>query len=343
MKKIVLGVAALMCMQAATALWAQGTTAGVQASAATQQAQQAAAAVQAPKPKENPFPAVDPRNFTTDTPTREEVDSFLKTLWGFDANRVWQVAAIQKTTAPGVARVVVFVDDIGANSRAHETVFYTTPDGKHAIADGVIDFGAKPFEATRATLQQQADGPAKGAAGKDLLFVEFVDLQDPRTKTAQDTMNSLQQDFPQARIVVQPRPMETVHPFAMRAALYGECVREQKGDAGYFQYQQAVLDKQAGLTIAGAETTLLTAAASTGADAKLLATCVDSTKAKDAVEASEKLADSVGATSAPLLMVNGHPFSPTNIPYQSLRKMVAYQANLDGLSIHLQPLLTDLK
>ncbi len=65
-----------------------------QLSPATEQADRAAAP-QAPKPVDvNPFPAVNPKNFTAASPTREEVDSFLKALWGYDEERIWSVAAI---------------------------------------------------------------------------------------------------------------------------------------------------------------------------------------------------------------------------------------------------------
>ena len=59
----------------------------------------------------DPFPAVNPKNFTAASPTTAEVNAFLKQAWGYDENRIWSVAAILKTPAPGVARVVVFVAD----------------------------------------------------------------------------------------------------------------------------------------------------------------------------------------------------------------------------------------
>jgi hypothetical protein len=105
--------------------------------------------VETPKPQANApqvaapaFPPVNTKNFTAPSPTKDEVNSFLKSMWGYDENRKWEVAAILKTSAPGVAKVVVFVSEAGQAS-AKTTVFFTTPDGKHAIADQVIDFGAR--------------------------------------------------------------------------------------------------------------------------------------------------------------------------------------------------------
>ena len=54
----------------------------------------------------------------------------------------------------------------------------------------MIPFGATPFADIRKTLQASADGAARGATGKDLLLVEFADLQCPHCKEAQGTMDS---------------------------------------------------------------------------------------------------------------------------------------------------------
>ncbi len=157
--------------------------------------------------KPDPFPPVNPKYFTAATPTVDTVNAFLKALWGYDANRIWRVEAIQKTRAPDVSKVIVFVSDKSPNAKVQSTAFFVTPDGKHAIAgDAVIPFGATPFAEVRKTLEERADGAARGAAGKDLLLVEFADLQCPHCKEAQGTMDQLVKDFPNARVVFQSFP-----------------------------------------------------------------------------------------------------------------------------------------
>ena len=152
---------------------------------------------------------------------------FLKALWGYDPNRIWRVEAIQKTAAPDVSKVMVFVSDKTPNAKVQPTAFFVTPDGKHAMAgDAVIPFGATPFADARKTLQERADGAARGAAGKDLMLVEFADLQCPHCKEAQGTMDQLVKDFPNARVVFQSFPLVDLHPFAFKAAAYGYCVAE---------------------------------------------------------------------------------------------------------------------
>lgn len=289
------------------------------------------------------FPPVNLKNFTASSPTREEVNSFLRALWGYEENRIWSVAGILNTAAPGVSKVVVLVGDKTQPGKVAQSVLYITPDGKHAIADAIIDFGANPFAASRALLQTDAQGPARGAAGKDLLLVEFADLQCPNCKAAQETMDRLAQDFPQARIVYQDFPLTEVHPYAMRAATIGACVRKSKGDAAFFTYAGNVYEHQAGLTTAGANDTLVAAIKAAGADPKATGECADTQAAKDEVSAAMKLGTQLGVSGTPTLLVNGRPLPVSSIPYELTKRIVAYQAQQDGLQVRVQPSLNTLK
>ena len=291
----------------------------------------------------NPFSPPNLKNFNADAPTKNDVDAFLKALWGYDPNRIWQVQAILKTPAPGISKVVVQVADKSQPGKTASTVFFTTPDGQHAIADNVIDFGPKPFAANRAVLQAQADGPARGATGKDLLLVEFADLQCPHCRDAQSTMDSLVQDFPQARVVFENLPLTAIHPFAMQAAEEGECVRRSKGDAAFFAFAQAVYNKQDGLTPEQAATTFATAATQAGADPAAVAKCAATPAVREAIESQVKLANSLGVEQTPTLAINGHLMPLTSLPYEVLKRIVAFQAGQDGVTVRLQPTLTTLK
>ncbi len=288
------------------------------------------------------FPPVNLKNFTAEAPTKNDVDAFLKALWGYDPNRIWQVQAIQKTPAPGVSKIVVLVVEKNQPGNIRSSVFFTTPDGQHAIADNVMDFGAKPFAATRALLQAQADGPARGANTKELLLVEFGDLQCPNCKDAQTKMDNLVQDFPQARVVFENYPLTEVHPFAMEAALRGECVRRSKGDAAFFTYAQGVYDKQADLTPANGRTTLVAAASHAGVEPDAVSKCMATPAVREVVGAQIKLGTSIGVEQTPTLVVNGHPLPLASLPYEVLKRIVAFQAGEDGIAVRLQPTLSTL-
>lgn len=338
MKQMIIGVVCAAAMSGSTVLaQSAGTSNATPGAAPAAPAPQTSAEQTA-----SPFPPVNPKNFTADSPSLDVVNGFLKALWGYDSNRIWQVEGIVKTPAPGVAKVVILVGDKRAPGKTSPLVFFTTPDGKHAIAENVMDFGVKPFAEARKALQERADGPAKGAKTSDLLFVEFADLQCDSCRDAQDKMDNLRQDFPQARIVFEDAPAPN-HPYAERAALDGVCVRKTKGDAGFFSYVKAVYAKQAGLTAASADETLKTAITAAGADPVAIATCAAQPDTKATVDRTVKLADELGATQVPMIAVNGHFISLQTVPYEMLKQIVAFQAGQDGIPVHLQPTLSTLK
>ncbi len=296
-----------------------------------------------PKPPASVFPPVNPKNFTAPSPTVETVNSFLHALWGYDESRSWSVAAVEPTIAPGVVRVQVYFAERSQPGRLGQTVLYITPDGKHALAGEVVSFGAHPFAETRTLLQQQADGPARGAAGKELELVEFADLQCPACKAAQTTMDQLAQDFPQARIVYEDLPLTAVHPLSLQAAAVGHCVHQAKGDAAFFTYAQKVYTAQPELTKENADATLRAAATAAGADPATVMTCSTAQATQDAINSTVKLAADVGISNTPTLVINGRALPLTQVPYDVLKRVIVFQGSLDGITVHEQPSLTTLK
>ncbi len=281
------------------------------------------------------FPKPDPANFTASLPTKETVNAFLEQSWGYDDTRVWQVQAILKTQLEGFSKVVVYIGDKTGKQKAQALQFIVVPDGKHIIAgDEILPFGDRPYADLRAQLQQRANGPYRGSASKDLELVEFADFQCPHCKEAQANMEKLATDFPKARIVFQNYPLEKIHPEAKRAAGYGLCVAKQGGNPAFFQFAGAVFEAQDGLgTPDGATLTLNSAVTKTGLDPAKISACAATPATDQEVEASVKLAEDVSVSQTPVLMINGRQIPVSSVPYETLKKIVEYQAKLDGIAL----------
>jgi len=279
------------------------------------------------------FPKPDPANFTAVSPTKETVNAFLQTLWGFDDSRIWQVQAILKTQVEGTSKVIVFVGDKTGKQKPTAVQFFALADGKHIIGgDEIIPFGEHPYADYRALLQQRADGPYRGSASKDLEIVEFADFQCPHCKEAQANMDKLVVDFPKARIVFQTYPLESIHPQAKTASEYGVCVTKEGGSNAFFQYASAVFEGQDGLATAdGATLTLNSAVVKAGLDPAKVAACAATPAVGAQVEASVKLAQDLNLNQVPTLMINGRQIS-ANAPYETVKQIIEFQAKLDGIA-----------
>jgi protein-disulfide isomerase len=152
----------------------------------------------------------------------------------------------------------------------------------------------------------------------------------------------LVKDIPQARIVVEYLPADG-SVYAMHAAEEGVCVRKAKGDAAFFAYAQDFYSRQKGLTATTLQPALDAAVVAAGADAKSVAACAATPETKAVVEASIALAAKAGVDVGPMLVVNGRVLPPVDVPYDTLKRIVAYQAQLDGIAVKVQPTLTNLK
>ena len=302
------------------------------AQAAFAQQEVPAAPAEAPDPNARPtFPVPEAADFTAAAPTKEQVLGFLKASWGYDPNRLYQVQRITKTVVPGVSSVVVLVGEKG-NKQSGALQFYFLEDGKHIITAGeILPFSETPYAENRTTLLKRANGPSRGAAGKDLELVEFADFQCPHCKDAQATVEKLLGDFPNAHFVYESFPLVKIHPEAFRSAAYGVCVAKLGGDKAFFDYSAAVYDGQAGLaTDEGATLTLNSAVTKSGQAPDKVEACSKTPETKAAVDATIKLAEDLNVNQTPFLFVNGRGIPLGGIPYDTLKQMISYHATTDG-------------
>jgi protein-disulfide isomerase len=279
----------------------------------------------------DPLPPADPKNFTVASPTLETVNAFLNQVWGYDTNRLWRVMAISQTIAPNVSKVIVYVTTKLPDAKPQVAIFYITPDGNYIIeGKSPVYFSATPYAATRDLLKARATGAARGAASKDLMLVEFADLQCPYCKVVQTTVAQIVKDFPAARVVFQQFPLVEIHSSSFKAAAYGVCAQKQSDDA-FFKYAAGVFDTQQALAPTTEDTLLRAAAQRAGLDGLAIASCANTQATKDIVNADIKLAVDAGIEQTPTLVVNGRAI-PLDLPYDLIKQIIVFQAKLDGVA-----------
>jgi protein-disulfide isomerase len=279
------------------------------------------------------FPKADPANFTATTPSKETVDSFFNENWGFDPDRIWEVAAVLKTKVEGLSKVVVYVGDKSGKQKPQALAFFALPDGKFIIiGDQLIPFGAHPFAPAREQVKLQATGPYRGSESKNFEIVEFADFQCPHCKLAQETMDKIVADYPNARVVFQSYPLVKIHAEAYHASAIGVCVANMGGNKAFFTYAAAVFEGQEGLgTPDGASLTLNSAVSKAGLDPAKAEACSKTAATKAVVDADIKLAEDLAINETPTLVINGRQV-PASIGYDQLKTIIDYQLKLDGLS-----------
>jgi protein-disulfide isomerase len=203
------------------------------------------------------------------------------------------------------------------------TTFYITEDSKYMIAGDLMPFGAKPFASMRETLAKGANGPARGPADSPVTIVEFSDLQCPRCKEAQPTIEKLLTDKPNVHFIFQNFPLPS-HSWSAKAAAYADCVGQASNDA-FWKFVHSTYEAQAEITDANVEEKLTALADSSGVKGADMATCAAKPETTDRVQKSVAFGRSIDVTGTPMLFMNGRRMTNfANLPYEGLKRMVDF-------------------
>ena len=256
-------------------------------------------------------------------PTKETVDEYMHHMIGYDPNAKWQIVSITESDVPGMALVVLRVNE----GEGRLTQLYVSADGKHGILGEAVPFGADPFKETREVLARQAKGPAIGNANAPVTIVEFSDLQCPHCKAAQPMIDRLVADIPNSRLIFEEFPIEALHPWAFKAAGFAECVASRKPRA-FWTFTRSVYDNQLDINEQNATDKLKEYATAAGVDAEETANCAASEPTKEKVQASLALGKQVGVTGTPTVFINGRRVSGvTQVPYETLKRLVEFESS----------------
>jgi protein-disulfide isomerase len=257
-------------------------------------------------------------------PSTADVDAALKRTLGYDPAISWQIISIQATSIPGITEVIFSVNKQGPQH------IYLSADGKNAIVGEMLPFGLDPYAPAR-TLLFSADGPARGAETPAISIVEFSDLQCPHCKAAQPIFEKLLTDFPNVRFVFQQFPLPaSVHPWAMKAADYSDCVGQISPDA-FWKFVDNVFAAQTEITVPNADEKLKAIATTSGADGEKVATCSATPETDARVKKSLALGAALGVDQTPTTFINGRKVPGIgNIPYEQLKNLVKFEIEHAG-------------
>jgi protein-disulfide isomerase len=270
-------------------------------------------------------------------PTQAMADAYFKRMFGYNPSLQVRVLSIGLSPIPDIYDIaVMFITPEGQQS-GH---WYISKDLKHAIAGDILPFGTDPFVGERQELAKSAFGPTMGHADAKLVIVEFADLECPACKEAQPIMEKLRTDFPQARFVFQSFPLAQLHPWAVRASSYLDCIARSNQDQA-FKFMASVFNDQKDIetavrkTDASGKTTIDDAAVTerlrhyaetAGAIPAKTQSCAETPATAERITRSQLLGQSLAVTGTPTLFINGrHVGNPGAAQYEALKAVVTFE------------------
>lgn len=257
-------------------------------------------------------------------PTTEEVDAYMKRSFGYDPGVSWQIYEIRASEAPGIVEIIVSVN------KGEPVHLFFSPSAQIAFVGQMISFGPNPYATIRTKLQG-AFGPSRGGPNPPIQIVEFSDLECPHCKASQPIIEKLEGDFPQVRFVFQQFPLPaSLHPWAMKAALYADCAGQINEDA-FWKYIDSIFDSQGGIALATADDKLKELATAAGYDAAKISACAASPQAEARVKKSMELGQSLNVAQTPTVFINGRTvLGLAGIPYDNLKNLVQFEIDHAG-------------
>ncbi len=166
-----------------------------------------------------------------------------------------------------------------------------------------VDPSGAPVTPTTATVPELAKGDyVRGNRKAKVVLYEYSDMQCPFCERHHTTMNALTEKYGNdIAWVYRHFPLTSIHPQAMPSALAAECVGEQKGDAGFFTFVDAVFANQSTMGTPLFEET----AKSIGVNMDTYQSCVTSQKYLSKIEDQQQVAAGQGMGATPSTVVDG--------------------------------------
>ena len=158
----------------------------------------------------------------------------------------------------------------------------------------------------------------RGNVNAKITLIEFSDFECPFCgrfhPTAKKAMEEYEGDI---RWIYKHFPLDAIHPQARPAAEASECVWEQAGDEGFWEFADAMFENQSRL----GDAFYAEVAGQIGVNMEQYQTCVQERKYQDKVQNDLDTGVKGGVTGTPGSFVNGTPVKGA-VPYEQLKAII---------------------
>ncbi|HEX8924625.1 MAG TPA: thioredoxin domain-containing protein, partial [Terriglobales bacterium] len=280
-----------------------------------------------PAAKPAPAPAAAPATAAEPLPTQQQLEAYFKRAFGYDQNLTFKVARIEPSRIPHMADATVVIATPEGQQVTH---WFISSDENWIITGEVFPYGTDPYADNRARLDADAFGPTKGPKDAKFMIVEFADLECPACRSAEPVMERLQNDFPNVKFVFQSMPLEMLHPWALTAAKYLDCMQRANNEQAWTFLQavythQPEIEQGVRIPAGGIDEKAVTErmnryVSMAGGDPTKISACVAEPETTARVHKSFDLGTQLRVSGTPTLFVNGRMVSTINAQqYEGLK------------------------
>jgi protein-disulfide isomerase len=236
----------------------------------------------------------------TSAEIQKTIEAYLRHLYAFGPEAKLTFSPLKETAIPDLLETTV---ELKIEGNQQTATLYVSKDGKYLFRGELSDLTKDPLAEARAKLQTK-DSPVLGDPKAPVKLVEFSDFECPVCRNLHDVLRGMLPNYPQAQVVFKDFPIEQLHPWARTAALAGRCAYQQDPKAFWKMYD-LIYDGQDLISAANAWTKMNDFAGQAGLDLATFKSCLASSEAAAAVDASRANGQQLEVSSTPTVFVNG--------------------------------------
>ena len=246
-------------------------------------------------------PATVAGSSTSTSSTQKSIEAYLRHLYAFGPDVQLVVGPPKPTPVEGLFETSI---DLTMEGNKQTVKFYVSKDGKFLFQGELSDMTKDPLAQNRSKIQMN-DAPSLGDPKAAVTLVEYSDFECPVCRNLHDALRGLLPNYAgKVRVVFKDYPIEQLHPWARTAALAGRCAYQQDPKAFWKMYD-FIYDNQEIISAANAWTKMMDYASQSGLDGDSFKTCMASSEAGAAVDASRANGQLLDVNSTPTIFVNG--------------------------------------
>ncbi len=238
---------------------------------------------------------------------QKRVESYLRNVYAWGTGIDVKVGPLTPAPAGDLYQTTVVVSAEGGSDSA---LVFVSKDGRYVLRGEMDDMNVDPFADVKSKLHIE-NAASKGPKDAQVTVVEFGDFECPVCRQLEGVLRAVLPQYPQIRFVFKDFPLESIHPWAMTAAIAGHCVLQQSADA-FWKFHDSVYDSQDVISPENALDKLVDLSTQAGAKPDDLKACIADPKSKEAVQASQQDGGNVEVNSTPTVFVDGRRFVGPN-------------------------------
>jgi protein-disulfide isomerase len=238
---------------------------------------------------------------TPDKSTLEgRIEHYLRCSYGWGDTYGVKVGPAKPSLMPDLLAVPVTVTMAGQSDTA---VVYVDKKGRFILRGELADMNVDPLANIRSKLIP-GNSPATGPKDAKITLIEFADFECPSCRQLDLILRDLLATRPDIRLVYKNFPLTNLHPWAMTAAIAGQCTFQQNPEA-FWKIHNEIFDAQDVISPSNVWDKMVDFAAQLGLDPQAFRSCMADPATAKIIAQSQAEGHALDVSATPTTFVNG--------------------------------------